>query len=201
MTTRLADTQFSCVKVASCYRVCGTSSSFITQTCNISNKIKLATKLPSFNFMWVCELKQWKEGKKGETLHERLKLDTQAHMACQLDVSCHCGYWSLLAGFPASSLVFIRQLAKPNRGNNIILSNTKRGHVYFVSLRRSYTSNRRRWEKILFEKCCTTMRTRFHILFYFLLPQNETHKLCCINHSAGPKLGVRIMSATLFWKI
>lgn len=65
MTTRLADTQFSCVKVASCYRVCGTSSSFITQTCNISNKIKLATKLPSFKFMWVCELKQWKKGKKG----------------------------------------------------------------------------------------------------------------------------------------
>lgn len=52
MTTRLTDTQLSCVRVASCYRV--------------SNKWCSQLKYPFLNFTWVCKLKQWEEGRKGK---------------------------------------------------------------------------------------------------------------------------------------
>lgn len=42
------------------------------------------------------------KGKEGQ-LHGQLKLDTHAHMACQLAVSCHCG---LIAPGRISGIVF-----------------------------------------------------------------------------------------------
>lgn len=199
MTTRLADTQFSCVKVASCYRVCGTKSTYIPQICNVSNKMMLTTKIPSYSSHENANLNSEKIEGRGNAARTAQIGHTCPH---GLPAGCQLPLWLLIAPGRISSIVFsfYQAASQAEQGGKTSFYQTyvKRGHVYFVYLRRS-DSSRRRSEKILFEKCCTTTRTRFHI--FFLLPQNETHKLCCINHSAGPRLTVEIICASLFWKI
>lgn len=103
MTTQLADTQFSCVKVASCYRVCGTKSTFIPQTCNVSNKMMLTTKIPSYSSHENANLNSEKIEGRGNAARTAQIGHTCPH---GLPAGCQLALWLLIGPGRISSIVF-----------------------------------------------------------------------------------------------
>lgn len=103
MTTQLADTQFSCVKVASCYRVCGTKSTFIPQICNVSNKMMLTTKIPSYSSHENANLNSEKIEGRGNAARTAQIGHTCPH---GLPAGCQLPLWLLIAPGRISSIVF-----------------------------------------------------------------------------------------------